>query len=193
MRSRTYYIVNGISLYRLFSAPIMVVLIFFRQQELFRWMLALSFLTDAIDGTLARRYGVSSIFGSRLDSLADDLTVVAGVLGMAILKPVFFRQELPLLLILFCIFIFHLIWALKRYGRQTSFHTYGAKLAALLQGVFLILLFFLPHPPYPLFYLALVITGAELIEEMILIRVLPQWETNVRGLYWVLKRKRNVG
>jgi len=192
MHSRVYYIVNGITLYRLISAPVMVVLILSGQTGFFKWMLALSFLTDAIDGTLARRYRVSSFFGSRLDSLADDLTIVAGLMGMAILRPAFFRQEFPLLLLLFCIFILQLFWAFKRYGRTTSFHTYAAKLAALVQGVFLILFFFLPQPLYPLFYMALIITGAELIEEMILIRLLPHWETDVKGLYWVLKRRRDV-
>jgi len=80
--------------------------------------------------------------------------------------------------------------AIKRYGRQTSFHTYGAKLAALVQGVFLILFFFLPKPLYALFYLALIVTAGELIEEILLIFVLPKWKTDVKGLFWVLKHQK---
>ncbi len=83
-----------------------------------------------------------------------------------------------------------MILALVRYRRLTSFHTYGAKTAALLQGIFLILLFFLPQPVYFLFYLALAVTGLELLEEITLIRLLPVWKANVKGLYWVLKRNR---
>jgi len=190
MHKRTYYIVNGITFYRLMAAPVMGIFIFCREVEIFKWLLAVSFLTDAIDGTLARRYKVNSLFGSRLDSIADDLTITAGVLGMLIFKPLFFKQVLVPLLLLFIIFILQMVLAYRRYGRLTSFHTYGAKVAALLQGVFLILLFFLPQPLYLLFYLALSVTGAELIEEIILTLYLPIWETDVKGLYWVFRRRR---
>ena len=30
----------------------------------------------------------------------------------------------------------------------------------------------------------------DLIEESILVFLLPQWETDVKGLYWVMKRKK---
>ena len=31
---------------------------------------------------------------------------------------------------------------------------------------------------------------AELMEEIILVILLPAWETNVKGLYWVIRKKR---
>lgn len=34
-----------------------------------------------------------------------------------------------------------------------------------------------------LFYAAAITTIAELIEEIILIKLLPDWETNVKGIY----------
>jgi CDP-diacylglycerol--glycerol-3-phosphate 3-phosphatidyltransferase len=42
------------------------------------------------------------------------------------------------------------------------------------------------------FYLAsgLSILGA--IEELIIIALLPEWTANVRGLYWVLQRRKNA-
>ncbi len=72
---------------------------------------------------------------------------------------------------------------------MTNFHTYLAKTAALLQGVFLILVFFTEEPSLILFYAATVVTMLELIEEIILIRLLPKWQANVKGIYWVLKSK----
>jgi len=189
MRSRSYYIVNGLTFYRLFAAPVLVLFTFLRQPEVFKWLLALSFFTDGIDGTLARHYKVSSEYGSRLDSIADDLTITAGLIGMAVFKPSLFQVALIPFVILFLLFILQMIMALARYNRLTSFHTYGAKLAALLQGTFLILLFFLPEPVYFLFYLAILVTGLELLEEILLIRLLPVWKADVKGLYWVLKGK----
>jgi len=79
------------------------------------------------------------------------------------------------------------------FGRLSSFLTYLAKTAAVLQVCFLILLFFLPQVPLLLFYMATVITILDLLEEIFLIMILPQWETDVKGLYWVLRGKKIPG
>jgi CDP-diacylglycerol--glycerol-3-phosphate 3-phosphatidyltransferase len=71
---------------------------------------------------------------------------------------------------------------------MTSFHTYLAKTAALLQGIFLLLVFFTDEPILILFYAAAIVTMLELTEEIILISLLPQWQANVKGIYWVLKK-----
>jgi cardiolipin synthase len=80
MHKRSYYMVNGITLYRLMAAPLLVLLVINNRFDLFKWLLAISFFTDALDGYLARRYHVISIAGSKLDSIADDLTIVTGII-----------------------------------------------------------------------------------------------------------------
>ena len=75
---------------------------------------------------------------------------------------------------------------------MTNFHTWLAKTAALLQGIFLLLTFFTGQPYLLLFYTAAIVTMLELIEEIILVYLLPEWKMNVRGLYWVLTRKKAV-
>lgn len=184
------YIVNGITLYRIVAAPILLVLILTRQLDIFKWLLALSFFTDLIDGYLARKYKVVSILGSRLDSIGDDLTVLTAVIGLFVFKTEFAHKEFVILIMLFFLFAFQTLFALIRYRKISSFHTYLAKLAAILQGTFFILIFLLPEPLYFLFYAAAVLTGIELIEEIILVALLPRWEANVKGLFWVLKRKK---
>lgn len=192
MRKRSYYIINGITFYRLLAAPFLAILLFNRQFELFKWFLALSFFTDAIDGYLARRYKVVSAFGSRLDSISDDLTTLVAIIGIIVMKPWFIKQEMIWLILLFVLFLVQITLAFSRYRKLTSFHTYGAKIATVLQGIFLLLFFFLPDPVYWLFYLAVIATGLDLVEEIILILFLPKWETDVKGLYWVLRRKQPV-
>ena len=71
---------------------------------------------------------------------------------------------------------------------MTNFHTLLAKTAALLQGVFLIFVFFTEQPSLILFYAATIVTMLELIEEIILVGMLPQWQANVKGIYWTLKK-----
>jgi len=190
MHKPSYYIINGITLYRAVAAPLLVVLIFTKQFDVFRWLLAFSFFTDFIDGHLARKYEVTSILGSRLDSIGDDLTVLAAVIGLFVFKPEFIREQFVTLMILFLLFVIQNVFALVRYKKITSFHTYLAKSAAILQGIFFILVFLLSKPSYLLFYTAAVVTLIELIEEIILVALLPHWEANIKGLFWVMRRRK---
>lgn len=187
MHKTGFYIVNGITLYRLMAAFFLLYLVVAGQLDLFKWMLAISFFTDAADGFLARRWDVVTETGSRLDSIADDLTVLMAIVGMCVFLPEFVRSQLPLIFVLTGMYLLQLLLALLRYGKPTSFHTYLAKVAAAMQGVFLILLFFLPQPVVGLFYLAAAITFLDLAEEIVLVLLLPEWKSDVKGLYW-LKR-----
>lgn len=189
MHKPAYYFINAITLYRLVAAPLLVFLLIYNRPDLFKWMIAISFFTDSIDGYLARKFNVASIAGAKLDSIADDLTIVVAMAAVFVFKTEFVKEERIIFICLFGLLIIQTIYALFRYGKISSFHTYMAKIAAVLQGSFFILLFFLPEPLYPLFYAAAFVTGLELLEELIITHYLPAWETNVKGLYWVLKRK----
>ncbi len=190
---KSFYLINLITLYRLVAALVLVILIFNKKFDLFKWLLALSFFTDLIDGFLARKFKVSSILGSRLDSIADDSTVVAALIGLFVFKPDFIQEEMNFLLGLFVLFLFQNVIAIIKYRKMTSFHTYLAKISAVLQGVFFILIFLLPQPVYVLFYLAGLFTVLDLMEEIVLIIILPKWEADVKGLYFVWKRKSSEG
>ena len=186
----SYYTINGITIYRIVAAPFLLLLLFYEQYGIFKWLLAFSFFTDLIDGFLARKYRVTSILGTKLDSIGDDLTIVAAIAGLIVIKPLFLKQQLVIIVLLLVLHLTQIIYSFIRYGKITSFHTYLAKTAAILQGVFLILFFFMPQPILFLFYAAALVTGLELIEEIILVSLLPIWEANVKGLYWVLRRKK---
>jgi CDP-diacylglycerol--glycerol-3-phosphate 3-phosphatidyltransferase len=191
MKDRNYYIINAITMYRLLAAPVMVFLIFKGYIHIFKWLLPLSFFTDLVDGFLARKFKVSSVFGSRLDSLGDDLTVVAGITGIFVLRTDFIRENAAVVVILASLLVTQNLMALLRYGKISSFHTYLAKISAVLQGCFLILFFLYPHDLYWLFYMATAFTILDLIEESILVFVIREWTSDVKGLFWVLKNKRS--
>lgn len=186
----SYYVINGITLYRIVTAPLLLVLLFLEQYDLFKWLLAVSFFTDLIDGFLARKYKVTSVLGTKLDSIGDDLTVAVAVIGLFVMYPGFIQQQKWMFIILLILFLVQTIFAFFRYGKMTNFHTWLAKTAALSQGIFLLLTFFTGKPILLLFYTAVIITMLELIEEIILVYLLPEWEANIKGLYWVLKRER---
>jgi CDP-diacylglycerol--glycerol-3-phosphate 3-phosphatidyltransferase len=187
---RSYYIINGITLYRVIAAPVLLGLLLEGYHDLFKWLLLLSFFTDFIDGFLARKFKVTSVVGTRLDSIGDDLTVLVAMIGLVKLRPTFVKEQIVFFLILFVLFLIQVSLALYRYRKLTSFHTYLAKVAAFAQGVFLLLAFFLQQPLMLLFYAAVLITFLELVEEIMMVALIPRWRANLKGLYWVLKNRR---
>jgi cardiolipin synthase (CMP-forming) len=189
MASRVYYIVNGITFYRAVAAPVILFFIITKDFEIFKWLLLLSFSTDAIDGFLARKYKVTSVAGAKLDSIADDLTILTAVVGLIVFERDFLLDQLTIIIAVFALFTVQTIMALIRYGKISSFHTYLAKTAAVLQGLMLLNVFFFEKPHMILFYAAAILTSIELIEEIILVLLLREWKANVKGLYWVLKRR----
>ena len=60
---------------------------------------------------------------------------------MIVFKKEFLHQHLTEFVILFSLFLIQILLAFIRYGKMSGFHTYAAKLAALLQGLFMTLLF----------------------------------------------------
>lgn len=185
--------VNGITLFRVVAAPFLFILLFTGSYLWFSWLLFACFFTDFIDGFLARQFHVTSVMGTKLDSIGDDLTVLAATVGLFVFMPEFMREEKYLFILLLILFLSEVGYAFYRYRKMTSFHTYLAKAAAIFQGVFLLLTYFTGEPVYPLFYIAVGVTALELVEEIIMIRMLPVWETNIGGIYWILKRKKKTG
>ena len=189
MSRKAYYIINGITWYRVITAPLLIALMLLDRVDIFKWLLPVSFFTDAIDGFLARKFKVNSSFGARLDSIGDDLTVAAGVAGIFIWKPEFIRENMLALIVLLALFLIQLTIALSRFRKPTSFHTWLANLAAIAQGIFIILFFFVPDMPVWAFYIPVIITGLDLLEEIILVQIIPKWTSDVKGIYWYLKSR----
>jgi cardiolipin synthase len=132
---------------------------------------------------------VVSSLGATIDSIADDLTVLAAIVGIYIFKPDFLKEQIVLGSLLLILYLIQNAYAWIKYRKMTSFHTYSAKVAAVLQGAFLILFNFLTNPVDLLFYLAAIATIIDLVEEIIMIFILPTWKTDVKGLYWVIRNK----
>lgn len=182
-------IINLITLYRIVTFPLLIFLILTHHIVAFKWLLLASFITDAIDGYLSRKFDATSVLGAKLDSIGDDLTILAGTVGLFVTQFDFIKNELTPLIILFVIFLIQVGVSLIRYKKMSSFHTYLAKIAAVMTAIFLLSAFFLKRISYSLFYAAYIITLIELIEEIVLVFVIPRWKANVKGLFWVLRRR----
>ncbi|KQO84507.1 hypothetical protein ASF17_03180 [Frigoribacterium sp. Leaf263] len=90
---------NAITLVRLLLLPVFIVLIVDEHYWSSMVVIAIVFLTDFVDGFVARRTGAISELGKWLDPVADRLTVIAVVaafaLGGLLSWPVFVLILLP--------------------------------------------------------------------------------------------------
>ena len=188
---KEFNIADWFSFYRIAAVPFLLILISWNEREIFTWLLLVSYSTDAIDGFLARKLKITSARGSQLDSYGDQMTLVVGLIGLIIFETNFMRENYPLILIAFVPYILQMILAFRKYGKATAFHTYLAKLSAVIQGVFILWLLFF-GPVYWLFYVMIILGVLETIEEITLIYLYDKWVAGVKGIYWALKDKRRL-
>lgn len=188
---KNYNIADWFSFYRVAAAPFLLTLIWFDERLIFTWLLLISYLTDAIDGFLARKLKISSPRGSQLDSFGDQITLIIGLIGLFYFETEFIRTNLVLIVIVFIPYIVQMILAYTKYGKATAFHTYLAKISAIIQSVFIIWSLFF-NPNYTLFYVMIGIGLLETMEEITLIFMLDKWASDIKGIYWAMKAKRHL-
>ena len=188
---RSLNIADWFSVYRIIAAPILLIVALSGVRELFSWLLLISYLTDGIDGFLARRLKLSSARGSQLDSYGDQLTFLVALYGIWVFENAFLRQNLLLILIAIVPYLIQMILAIIKYGKATAFHTYLAKISAIIQSIFILWILFF-GPVYPLFYLMIFVGILETIEEIALIYMYDNWVEGVKGIFWALRDRRRV-
>jgi CDP-diacylglycerol--glycerol-3-phosphate 3-phosphatidyltransferase len=186
--NQKFSIPDWFSIYRIISAPFLIVFIFLDERIIFAVLLLISLLTDAVDGYLARKMKIVSQRGAQLDSIGDAITFCVGLGGVIKFETNFVLEHLIIIAIAFGLYIFQLLMAYWRYGMPSSFHTYLAKISAIFQAIFMLYLISFGVQMW-LFYTAIILSIIETIEEVILIIILPKWIANVKGLLWVLYKK----
>lgn len=188
---KNFNIADWFSFYRVIAAPFLILLLWLDERQFFAWFLLISYSTDAIDGYLARKLKITSPRGSQLDSFGDQITLVIGLIGLFIFENEFINKNILLISIAFVPYIIQMIIAYYKYGKATAFHTYFAKLSAIIQSVFILYsLFFAPN--YSLFYIMIVFGLLETFEEITLIFMYDNWASDVKGIYWALRDKRRL-
>ena len=188
---KNYNIADWFSFYRIFAAPFLLLLIWLDLRLFFTWLLLISYSTDAIDGYLARKLKITSPRGSQLDSFGDQVTLIVGLIGLFYFETNFIKTNLVLILIAFIPYILQMGIAYFKYGKATAFHTYLAKLSAMLQSLFILWSLFF-NPEYVLFYIMIIIGLLETFEEITLIFIYDNWASDVKGIYWAMRDKRRL-
>ncbi|MEW5929309.1 MAG: CDP-alcohol phosphatidyltransferase family protein [Gemmatimonadota bacterium] len=144
---------NQITALRLLSIPVLWILALLGHPAVVGVGAAAAGLTDVVDGRLARRTHTTTPFGSAFDSVADHLLSASLLAWLALLRPEFVREQLPVLLAwtVYALGVLAVGWI--RFRRIGGLHLYSAKAAGAIAYLFgVALLVFGEYSP-PLFYL----------------------------------------
>ncbi len=172
---------NALSLFRIAMLPVLGALALAGQATLFLAALMLSLSSDIVDGYLARKSGVTSELGARLDSWGDLATYMSLPLFAWWLWPELLLAEFRYLACAIFAYTLPIGVGLIRFGRLTSYHTWAAKGTAVLMGIALFVLFS-GGPSWP-FHVATFLLVVEGMEEIAISCVLRGWQTDVPSLW----------
>ena len=132
MGNTAYNIPNLLSASRLALVP---VLLFFAYQgwaHSYLMLLAISLLTDGLDGYLARKWDQTSELGARLDSWGDFFTYSTMVLSLFWLWPNILWAQKWFFILGLITYLVPTVTCLLKFHELPRYHTWAAKLAAIL-------------------------------------------------------------
>lgn len=179
---------NAISIARLGATSVLLAAVVLRRVELFTWLLLGCLLSDIADGLIARGFHLTSKLGATLDSVADLLTWSIGLAGVLVFQRPFVAGHSGELLMVVVLYVVEILASLWRYGKLSSFHTLMARVAAYAAGIFVMSLFLWGYVGW-LFQAAVCVYVVALVEEMVMIALLPEWRPDAGGLVRVLRRR----
>ncbi|HRW95006.1 MAG TPA: CDP-alcohol phosphatidyltransferase family protein [Bacteroidales bacterium] len=189
-RKKIITIPNLLSFYRLLAFPLILWFIISGKERLFAIFLIINLVTDFLDGLIARLFKQETDLGAKLDSFADDLTYILAFTGLLVFKGEDFMPHLASFIIFMAFLIGSVVMSLIKFKATPSFHLYSTKISGYIQAGFFICLFTIGF--IPLFYYIMIVWGIlAATEHMIIQIIIPEMRSNVKGLYWVLKEKKN--
>ena len=133
-KQKIYSIPNLLSMARLVLVPVLIALAVAAKAQVFLMVLAVSLLSDAFDGYLARKLNQATELGAKLDSWGDVLTYGAMIFGLYWIWPQIFAEQLWFLVAATLSFVVPVVYAFRKFGEYPSYHTLGAKTAAVLMA-----------------------------------------------------------
>lgn len=176
---------NLLSLLRIVLAPLMLWLAWRGEREAFIAMLLLAWLSDAVDGWLARRLKQITELGARLDSWGDLALYLSLALGAWWLWPERIRTEALAVAIILAAYFLPVCVGLIKFRHLTSYHTWAVKAAAVTTALAVIALLLL-DVGWPLRAAAAVSLYAA-VEEIAISLRLQRLRSDIAS-YWHLSR-----
>jgi phosphatidylglycerophosphate synthase len=165
-------IANFLTVIRIVLAFVLLFFLREKDQTVFLTLYSIAWVTDGLDGRIARMLKTQSDFGSKLDDIGD--TLLGIVMGISIFSWIGFElfNFLPYAVPLILIRIFNIFYTKKKYGKPYVIHTYGNKLtsfiAFLLPIYYVVASNYTSKSPFTLFYVVIIVGTLASLEECII-------------------------
>jgi len=181
---------NLLSLFRIIAAPFLLLSGWLEMPTLFFVLFGLMLLSDVLDGFIARILDQSSEEGARLDSYGDILTYLSTPLAAWWLWPELLKEELYYIIAAIIIYVLPALFALIKFGKLASYHTWITKISAILMSAGVILLLGFEKPL--LFHISIYFLMIEMVENIAITIILPKQKSNIHSLWhaWQEKKER---
>ena len=142
---------NLLSLFRIAAAPFLLLTGWFEKPILFFILFGMMLLSDALDGIIARMMNQTSVKG-----------------------------EMDYIIAAIIIYVLPAVFALFKFGKLASYHTWVTKISAVLMSVGVVVL--LGFENNFLFHMAIYFLVIEMVENIAITFILPDQKTDIHFL-----------
>ena len=176
---------NLLSCFRFIAAPVLGLLAWHGMPRAYLAVLVLAFLSDALDGFIARVLKQESALGALLDTAGDVVMYVTIPVTAWWLWPDIMRQEAPFIMAVIVSSALPAVIGTLKFRVFPTYHTWGVKLAVAAAASTGFVMF-AGGPTWP-FRLATPICLLAALEQIAITIVLRESRSNVRSLWHVLR------
>jgi CDP-diacylglycerol--glycerol-3-phosphate 3-phosphatidyltransferase len=181
---------NALSIFRLLAVPVLLLLAWNRNEISFLILLVFAFVTDGLDGYIARKYNLITELGAKLDTWADVSIYLTLGISAFWLWPQTLYAELQYFAAIFASVVFPTVVGLLKFNTLTSYHTWLVKIASA-AAVSTSILLFLGIIDWP-FRIAALLTVLAALEEVAISAIVDKPMSNVKSIWHVLKKQRQA-
>lgn len=178
---------NLLSIFRIVAAPFLLLAGWLEMPNLFFILLGLMIFSDAVDGFIARMLDQTSPLGARLDSYGDIATYLTAPLAAWWLWPEIVKEELYYIIAAIIIYILPAFFALAKFGKLASYHTWITKISAVLMSAGVIVFLGFENPL--LFHIAVYFLVIEMLENIAITIILPEQKSDIHSIWHAWREK----
>jgi CDP-diacylglycerol--glycerol-3-phosphate 3-phosphatidyltransferase len=180
---------NILSISRALSAPFLVYYAMTRQPSIFIAVMGFSLSTDILDGYIARKFGQPSESGARLDTWADFAVCSTFPYCAWTLWPDAVQSNLSFVIIAITGYFVPFLAGFMKFGKLPSYHTYSAKIAAVIMpvSIFLMLIMDIVIP----FRIASFFQILVALDSVLITWNLTSHQSNTKSFFHIWKSSKN--
>lgn len=178
---------NALSIFRIVAAPFLLLAGYLHMPNFFFILFGLMLISDAIDGFIARMLNQTSELGARLDSYGDMLTYLSTPIAVWWLWPYLIHQEWNYIITAIVIYILPALFALAKFGKLASYHTWITKVSAVLMSIGVVMLLIFENPI--VFHVAVWFLVIEAVENIAITLIIEKQRSNIKSLWHVIFKK----